>query len=307
MAKHSSSSTQPQHIAVTGTTGFIGRHVIQKLHQEGHQLWAIVRPTTTLPSELKKMLRPITFDGDIQKLATELQQNQISGIIHLASLFLAQHKVDEIPELVNSNVLFGTQLLEAATQSNLKWFVNTGTFWQHFENELYSPVNLYAATKQAFLTMAQYYYETKPINFVTLELSDTFGPNDPRPKLISLWRKIARSGEALPMSAGQQKIDLNYVGNVADAFSQAVKLVTLDLNFKYRGQTYAVSSGRNLNLKELANIFEQVSGQKLAIGWGQKTYRPREVMIPWSKGKMLPGWKPRISLKEGLRRTLAVE
>jgi hypothetical protein len=51
-----------------------------------------------------------------------------------------------IIDLIQSNVLFGTQLLEAMGVNNTRNIVNTGTFWQHYNNEDYNPVCLYAAT-----------------------------------------------------------------------------------------------------------------------------------------------------------------
>jgi CDP-paratose synthetase len=296
---------QPQNIAVTGASGFIGQHVINRLHTDGHRVCVITRPSSKLPKELSQKVTPIVFNGDVSQLTTELKKRKVTGMIHLASLFLAQHTAEDISELIQSNVLFGTQLLEASVQSDLKWFMNTGTFWQHYQDASYSPVNLYAATKQAFLAIAQYYYETHPLNFLTLELSDTFGPNDPRPKLISLWQKIATSGETLGMSAGEQYIDLNYVENVIDAFVHAMTLLAQDKKLQYKGKSYAISSGRVLPLKELAPLFQKVTGKKLNIEWGQKPYRPREVMRPWSLGQSLPGWQPKVSLEEGLRKTLA--
>jgi nucleoside-diphosphate-sugar epimerase len=51
-------------------------------------------------------------------------------------------------------------------------------------------------------------------------------------------------------------------------------------------------------------MFENISKTKLNINWGTKPYGKREVMVPWNKGKKIPGWKPRISLQEGIKKTL---
>jgi len=293
-----------QHIAVTGATGFIGQHLVHKLHLEKQQVWAIVRPNSSIPPAIAKIALPIIFDGNVITLTQQLKENHITGIIHLASLFLSQHTANDIVSLIDSNVLFGTQLLEAVSQTNVRWFINTGTFWQHYQNKEYSPTNLYAATKQAFTAIAQYYYETRPFDFITLELSDTFGPNDTRPKILSLWQKTLHSHQVLAMSAGKQKIDLNYIENVTDAFTYAVRLLAGDTNLQYKGNSYAITSGQTLTLRELAKLFEKVAGHKLAVAWGEKPYRPREVMEPWCKGQSLPGWHAPISLEVGLKRTI---
>src|SRR3989344_6162676 len=163
-------------LLVSGATGFIGKHLVKRLTKDGYNLFSIVRPSSK--SETMEKVTPYIFDGNIDQLTFFMKKNHFAGVIHLASLFLAQHKSGDIKELINSNVLFATSLLEASVKSNIPWFINTGTFWQHYQNKEYSPVNLYAATKQAFENIARYYIETSEINFVTIKLCDTFGPED---------------------------------------------------------------------------------------------------------------------------------
>ena len=198
--------------------------------------------------------------------------------------------------------MFSTRVLEASVKANVKWLINTGTFWQHYENRDYSPVNFYAATKQAFEAIAQYYLETTNINFVTLKLNDTYGPEDTRPKIFNLWLKIAGTSETLDMSAGEQLIDIVYIDDVVEAYVKAIELLENDNDKKLKGKSFAVSSGRHIKLRELARVFEEVTGKKLNINWGKKPYRKREVMVPWNKGQTLPNWKPTITIEEGIKR-----
>ena len=178
-------------IIVTGATGFVAKALIETLIHAGNEVYAIIRPhsdTTGIHKETKFY----TDNANSSDLVTFFQEVQADGVIHLASLFLAQHETEDTEALVVSNILFGTRLLEAAVQTKVKWFINTGTFWQHYENENYNPVNLYAATKQAFQDVAKFYYETKEINFVTIKLNDTFGAGDTR-------KKVFTSGKTLPL------------------------------------------------------------------------------------------------------------
>lgn len=292
-------------IVVSGATGFIGQHLVKRLLDEGHQVCMIAR-ADSVPAPTKN-LSVYVFDGDIQALAAFFSPGKFDGVIHLASLFLAQHKTEDVPELIKSNVLFSSCLLEAAAKNNIPWFINTGTFWQHYQNKDYSPVNLYAATKQAFQDIAQYYIETDQINFVTIKLSDTFGPNDIRPKLFTLWTKISKSKERLAMSAGEQVIDISFIDNVIDGYIQMITLLTEDVQRKLNGQSFAVKSNQRMSLKELAKYFEQATGTTLNIDWSTKDYRPREVMIPWENGQTIPGWQPKVPLDEGIRRTFSNE
>ncbi len=75
----------------------------------------------------------------------------------------------------------------------------------------------------------------------------------------------------------------------------------LESNLMLQHETYAVSSGAPVKLRELVEIYERITGNGLPIAWGGRPYRQREVMVPWNKGKPLPGWKPKVHLEEGIR------
>jgi nucleoside-diphosphate-sugar epimerase len=288
-------------LLITGATGFIGYHLTQRLLKEGHTLFAIIRPSTK-KEDLAESISTYNFDGDCDNLVSFMRQEKFDGVIHLASLFLAQHTPHDIPNLINSNILFSTSILEACSSSQTPWFINTGTFWQHNNNKQYSPVNLYAATKEAFETMARYYIETTTLNFVTLQLSDTFGPHDTRKKVVNLWMEISKTGQHLDMSPGEQLIDISYIENVVDAYMHTINLIHKDTERDLCGTSFAISSLQVMSLKNLAHLFEETTGSKLNITWGGKDYRPREVMTPWNKGEMLPGWKPPYTLTEGIKK-----
>ena len=290
-------------LIISGTTGFIGKHLTKRLIKDGHNIYAIVRPSTNLKFIKKEKIKFYVFDGDINNLISFMQKENFDGIIHLASLFLAPHKPKNIKELINSNVLFAASLLEASAKSEIPWFINTGTFWQHYRNKKYSPVNLYSATKQAFEDIARYYIETSDINFITIKLNDTFGPEDTRAKIFNLWVKISKTKETLDMSPGKQIMDINYIDNIVDGYAQMINLLSNDKTNKLTGKSFAIKSNPRISLRKLASVFEQATQTKLNINWGKKEYRPREVMIPWKKGKSIPGWKPKISIEEGIKKT----
>lgn len=282
-------------ILVTGATGFIGTNLTRELRKE-HNLF-ILGQFEGDPEKLN--LTGYIMNDDINKLADYIKSNQIEGVIHLASLYLTVHTPEQIKDLVSSNVYFGTAVLEAASLAGtVKWFLNTGSIWQNYnvKGMEYNPVNLYAATKQAFIDMAKYYTDVFKIRFCTLKLCDTYGPNDTRRKIFKLFKDYSESGEVLKMSPGEQLIDLLYITDIVAGFAQLVKLLSegADLN-----PEYVLSSGRQIPLKELASLFVKVSGRNLNIEWGGLPYRKREVMVPW-KGEIVPGWKAKVSIEVGI-------
>ena len=266
-------------VFLTGATGFIGSQLAQRLVAEGHEVAIVVRPESQL-NILQAVLPRIqvhVYDGSYASLLHALQAAQPAVVIHVASLFLAQHKPEDVARFIESNLNFPTQLLQAMSDLGIKRFINTGTSWQHYQNEAYNPVNLYAATKQAFEALLAYYVEAQGFRAITLKLFDTYGPGDTRPKLFSLLRKTARSGETLRMSPGEQLLDLVYIDDVLDAYLLAMAR----MSEVTKAECYAVSNPAHLSLRELVRIYGETVGRLVNVEWGGLPYRPREVLELW--------------------------
>jgi nucleoside-diphosphate-sugar epimerase len=292
-------------VLVTGASGFIGAALVRRLLAEGHEVHVVLRPGSQRV-ELERLglnLHIHLHDGTTAGLIAILAATAPQAVFHLASLFLAQHNSEQVEALVQSNVLFSTQLAEAMARNGVTLLVNTGTSWQHHENQAYNPVCLYAALKQAFEAVLRWYAETADLRVVTLKLFDTYGPGDLRPKLLHLLRRHAESGAALAMSPGAQLIDLVYIDDVIDAFLMAFE--QLKATSAGTMLEYAVTSGEPLALKQVAEVYAETSGRTLNIEWGGRPYREREVMVPWSAGSTVPGWRPRVGLRDGILRCLA--
>jgi nucleoside-diphosphate-sugar epimerase len=287
---------------VTGATGFLGSRLAARLEAEGWEVHAIVRPgsDTALLAEAAPGAATHAHDGTTEGLCSIVAEVMPEVVFHLASRFIAEHRTADVESLVASNVVFATQLAEAMNAAGVHRLVNTGTSWQHFEDDAYRPVSLYAATKEAFEAVLGYYTDATPLRAITLKLFDTYGPGDPRPKLFALLRRVAAEGVPLAMSPGEQQLDLVYVDDVMDAFMAAAARLA---EGAVRGhERYPVSSGRLIPLRELVDAYARAIGRPIPIEWGGRPYRAREVMTPWRGGDALPGWSPRVPLDEGLRR-----
>lgn len=266
-------------ILITGATGFVGKHLVGKL-KDKHELHVLVRPGSVFHDlEISNVFE---FSDNTKELGEYMKNHKIDGVIHLASLYISEHKSEQIKDIVLSNIYLGTTLLEACSIAGTKWFLNTGSIWQNFNSPDYSdeyhPVNLYAASKQAFMTMAQYYVETCNIRFCTLKLCDTYGPNDTRRKIYALFEQIAKSGDSLDMSPGEQKLDIVHIDHVVDCFELLADYLNEGRELR---NEYVVTSGKQLTLKELASLYEEENKVKLNINWGGRQYRKREVMKPY--------------------------
>lgn len=288
-------------ILITGSTGFIGKNLIIFLSKNNFNIIASYRNDKLLDKiygvkYYKFMEKDINYDIEF------IKKNNIDGCIHLATHFVSEHKEVDIIPLIDSNVFFSTYILECLVRANVKWFINTGTFWQNFKNENnYCPVNLYAATKQAFESIAKFYIDTNKIFFTNLKINDTYGKNDTRKKIFNLWFEASKNNITLNMSKGEQIIDICYIDDIVEAYLLLIKYSNDDLKIKTNGDTFVVKSKNRYTLKELYNLFEKVTKLKVKINWGVREYRENEVFIPWENGKLVPGWEQKITLDKGLK------
>jgi nucleoside-diphosphate-sugar epimerase len=281
--------------------GFMGSHLARHCIALGWDVSTIYPydQDLTLYNELLAQTHAYPVHGATSEIVGILAEANPDLVFHLASIFVAEHDPEDVVPLFHSNVLLGAQVLEAMALNGVRFLVNTGSSWQHFEDRLYCPVNLYAATKQAFEDIMVYYIERGDLTAITLKLFDTYGPGDQRKKLIQILHDAAQQRKPLAMSPGDQLMDLVHVDDVVRAFIVAAERL-LDGKVK-KHDIYAVSSGAPLRLRDVVELYQQATGGQVLVVWGERPYRRREVMVPWSKGKRLPGWSPNIGLREGFR------
>ena len=283
-------SWENKRVLISGATGFIGSEVTKNLERLGARVTAITR-------------RPPTSEGlswihvsDTEPFPSrEVEASNPEIIIHLATRFQAAHTPSDLRALIQSNVEFGAQLLESGKNLGSR-FVNVSSSWQHYEGKPYSPVSLYAATKQAFSDIGLYYSETG-LDFRDLTIYDTYGPTDERNKLIRLLLLAARSATPIDMGEGNQLINLLYITDVVNAIMQ----ITSDSTKTNEGtQSFVARADKSISIKELAATIEHVTGRSINAQWGARPERPREMLTDWQFGEALPNWKQEVSLDQGL-------
>lgn len=287
-------------VLITGATGFVGSHLAKRLGSLGWEVHIAVRNESGVPADLVANRFTIhVCDSRGHSLHEILKTAKPDLVYHLASFFRAEHSINDIPHLIQSNIEFGTNLLEAMSMSGTLKLINTGSSWQHFLGESYRPVCLYAATKQAFESILTYYVDAVGLRVITLKLTDTYGPNDRRRKILNIIAEAAAKKIAINMSPGEQLLDLVFIDDVTEAYLVATDMLSAE---EARQEDYLISSGELHSLKDIVRIYQEVTGRCVDVTWGGIPYRKREVMSPWVAGPRLPGWAPKISLQEGLKR-----
>jgi nucleoside-diphosphate-sugar epimerase len=285
-------------IFITGVTGYIGGMLAERLLEKKYEVSGLVRSVSSSAALKLNGCRLYRYQNDIGSIREALQDFRPDVVIHLASLFLSNHKSSDIDSLVESNVLLSARLYQAMLDVDLNKVINTGTSWEHYENANFNPVNLYAATKGAAESILNYYSNAKNFTVLNLKLFDSYGPKDTRKKIFFHLREAVRSGLALKMSPGDQLINLVYIEDVISAYIKSI-----DSIHEYSGKhTFGIGAKKLITLKNLVNCYSHVIQQEVPVNFGTLPYRDREVMDPWSDYLGIPDWSPQISLEEGMLR-----
>lgn len=287
---------------LTGATGYIGSHVARHLLDEGWEVAIISQPQFGYDNinDIKSKLKVFEYDGNIRNLIDFFKARSADVVLHLAAAVITNYTPQQIPVLIRSNVEFGTEILEAMKHSATRLFIGTGSYWQNYNSDSYNPVDLYAATKEAFEKILQYYVDAFDIRAITLRLFDVYGEDDKRPKLWNILRDISGTNQTIDLSPGGQLLDLVHISDVAKAYERAYYLVKENKDLK--NEIFGVFSNNRKSLKEIVNLFEKISGKTLNLNWGGKDYKKREVLNPTEKYNLIPDWFPEIDLEEGFRR-----
>lgn len=286
---------------ITGATGFLGRHLCVKLLEKDYKIVVLVRETSDISFFSKYSKQKVIvcqLDKDFNVIDEVVKNYKPLITFHLSATFDKGYTNKEIVNLINTNILFGTILLNSLVKCNCKNFINIGTYWQNFKDETYNPFNLYAATKQSFQDIIKFYEEEYGLQCITLKLCDTYGENDNREKIINLLKQAYQKDKEVDMTKGEQYLSLTYIDDVVEGIILASDYV---LNRKYCGYTYFLANKNIIKLQDLVRSIEKIANKKLKINWGKIKYKKREIMQPYI-GNILPGWEAMTAIDIGLRK-----
>lgn len=285
---------------VTGASGFIGSCLVDKLVAEGWNVSTLGRQSKRYLDYQNTNINITSYlidnDDNFEKIFDAAKPDLV---FHCASL-TPQYSMNLTPkDFINSNILFGSNILSAMAKNNIKNFINLGSYWEHYNNEIYNPVDFYAATKNAFSRIIKYYSNVYEMRSSTLELYDVYGAKDNRGKIIETLFNYAKTGKELNMTSGLQKLNFVYISDVVEGLLFLANMILeeeVDLN-----ETYALRSNEVFSLKEAVEIIERISNKKIKVNWGSVEYKSRTIMTPPNVTKALPGFETKISFNEGLK------
>ena len=257
-----------KNILITGASGFVGSHVLDDCLKNNFNVYAIFRSSeknVNFAKNYKKKIHPI-FYNNIYEIKSKLTIHKIDYVIHCATHYIKRHEHKDIENIIKSNVLFSTILLDAIVNTKIKKFINIGTVWQHFNDTKNLALNLYAATKQSFECIFNYYKnQYKKIKFYNILLTDTFGIEDKRKKLIPILLKNFNN-------KNQNKINIprNLSMNLVD-INDVVKCLNILLNKNIESNNYVIKSKQDVKIFDLINFLNNNLKKKIKINWLKNT------------------------------------
>lgn len=288
-------------ILVSGATGFIGSHLIKRLKQEGYEVFIVVRPTTDI-SVVKEIvpLEHIVVLDDRKEFYRKVKEIQPYIYVHLMGVFCTDHNCGNIMQMIDANIRDSLIVLDAVNEAGCKKVINTASYWQNRQNRTYSPVNLYAATKQAFETLLAHYIENENMGVITLTIFDTYGTGDKRKKILNIVYQL-KDGETLNLTNGEQKMYLCHIDDIVSGYLTAVEKVKALEGGKVL--KYALrESGEPLALKEILMSAVRIWGKNINLNFGAIARNKVEIDDPNGYGVILPGWEAKVGLEEGLKK-----
>lgn len=290
-------------VLITGATGFVGKTLVPYIYGKGCTEMALL---VRNEEKARKMFR---FCSNIKliNLCESTWREQIISyspevVLHMAAFFSTRCDNNNATEIVHSNILFSTLLLEALSHTKFKYFINVGTFTEYlYGNGEFFANNLYSASKTAMRPIIKYYQTQSQFKWINVIVYSPYGRHNEKKKVIDYLIDAIDSPVQVDFSKGEQVLDFIHVDDMADFFyTLFIKVNCIKGSFV----ELHLGSGVGHSIREVASIIEQVWGKKINANWGGLPYRQYDTMhavAPISKNIELLGWKAKIGITEGIR------
>lgn len=273
---------------VIGAGGFLGGHLVAHLRARGDAVRTM-------------SYRPDRHGEFLDAFAAALRDGPPAAVIHAGGSQNGRDDGAALAELGLSNVVLPAALAGLLRdQAPATALLTFGTSWQTGETGAEEPFNAYAASKAA----AEHFlghFALDGVRSATLRLYDTYGRDDRRNKVVNLIADAIARRSDLPMSSGEQVIDLVHIRDVLAAVDATLALLRQPAQGRHL--VYAVRAGRAMRILDILAVMLRIAGLDAApfIRPGVYPYRRRERFALFPDTPTPPGWAPVVPLEQGLR------
>jgi len=286
-----------QTILLTGGSGFLGSNLLRRLVADGHDLILLKRSKSDL-SRISSVLSSITaYNADTQNLTSIFEKHKIDTIVHCATNYGRGNQPPT--EIIEANLTLPLQLVQLAAKHGVRSFINSDTI-------LDKQVSYYSLSKRQFLDWLSYFASN--LVCVNVALEHFYGPFDDPSKFVTrIIQDLLRGVPQIDLTPGKQKRDFIYIDDVVHAYS---KIITFTHAVDPGLHKFEVGSHLKMEIREFVELVAKLTGNKKTIlNFGALPYRKNEVMessVDTSALEAL-GWNPRITIEEGIEKTIYEE
>ena len=317
-------------ILVTGGAGFIGSAVVRQAIADGHEIvnvdvltYAACLENVASVADHKNYAFYHADIRDREAMDRVLAETQPDAVMHLAAESHVDRSIDGPSVFIETNVKGTCTLLEAARayweklgkpESFRFHHVSTDEFYGSLgpeglftETTAYNPRSPYSASKAASDHLVRAWGETFGLPVLVTNCSNNYGPYHFPEKLIPVVILSALSGRAIPVyGTGENVRDWLFVEDHADALLTVLTRGTLGRTYNIGGENEV----RNIDLvRMICGLLDELRPQATPYA-DQITFvtdRPGHDLryaIDPARIRMELGWRPTVTLEEGLRRTV---
>jgi NAD dependent epimerase/dehydratase len=304
-------------IYVTGSDGFIGSHLVEKLINRGYDVTALCMYNSYgsfgwLESLVEKKLKNLKVVlGDIRD--PYFLNESIKGhdtVFHLAALIAIPYSYAAPHSYFETNTLGTLNVMNACLNANISRFIHTSTsevygtakFVPISENHPLQAQSPYSASKIAADMAVESFYRSMNLPSVILRPFNTFGPRQSMRAVIpTLISQILSGNKKISLGSLTPTRDFNYVLDTVNAFIAVAEAP----NEKVLGGVFNTGTGKEVSIGDLVNLVIEIMNIEIIVIQEKERYRPEKseverLLSDPTHLKNATGWKAEYSLEDGL-------